>query len=251
MAEAYRPDGQLNIPTQAAADEMNTPEGRAAFEQAIAQGRGRVENREWNDKWRRYLEVQLGENLPNDEPVLSLGPTEMSQGTKGMTPTRDAASKFIAKSIYGDDYDADDYKKVTNFMGGEGQGFLEMGYSDVTPVPAFFDSYDAYKRLQETKKNDNYSDGQEKFIENMPLWMKMAGLGAGAMGTENAVSDYYDGKKSDIATMYGGPLGLVGITAGAAALLTRLGRKATDAPVIGKFLNKLSPKVGELGALPK
>ena len=235
MAEAYRPDGQLNIPTQAAADEMNTPEGRAAFEQAMAQGRARVD-------------AIADKNKNKELKMLLSKATGIEQGPKSLTATRDIVSDFLLNNIYGDDYTKQNVKTVGNFMGGAGEGFLDMGYADLTFAPAMLDAYDAFNRLQETKKSDDFTDAEQRSIEMMPLPVRLAAIGAGAMGNDNAISDYYDGRKMDIVTMYAGPLGVVGVKAGVVNLLTKFGRSAIDAPVLGGFLNKLAPR---LGALPK
>tara|TARA_R100001369_G_scaffold63399_1_gene90410 strand:- start:41 stop:757 length:717 start_codon:yes stop_codon:yes gene_type:complete len=236
MAEAYRPDGQLNIPTQAAADEMNTPEGRAAFEQAMAQGRARVD-------------AIADKNKNKELKMLLSKATGIEQGPKSLTATRDIVSDFLLNNIYGDDYTKQNVKTVGNFMGGAGQGFLDMGVSDVTVIPGLMDSYDAFNRLQKAKKNDDFTDAEQRSIEASPITLlplKLAAIAAGAMGNDNAISDYYDGKKGDIVTMYAGPAGLIGISAGVVSLLKKFGRSAIDAPVFGGFLKKSSPKLGTL-----
>ena len=217
MAEAYRPDGQLNIPTQAAADEMNTPEGRAAFEQAMAQGRARVD--------------QIAAKNKNKELKMLLSKaTGLEQGPKSLTATRDAVSNFLLNNIYGDDFTKENVKTVGNITGGAGQGFLDMGVSDVTFVPGLMDSYDAFNRLQETKKDDDFTDSEQRSIEMFPLPIKLAAIGAGALGKDNTISDYYDGKKMDIVTMYGGPLGVLGVKAGVVKLLNNLKGKVSMLP---------------------
>jgi len=243
--EAYRPDGQLNIPTQAAADEMNTPEGRAAFEQAMAQGRARVDQMSGS----AANEKQMSDYAANEELTMLLSKaTGIEQGPESLTKTRDIVTDFLVNKIYGNDATKENYQTVTNFTGGAGQGLLDMGVSDVTVIPGLMDAYDAYDRLQETKKSDDFTDAQQATIEMMPLPLKLASIAAGAMGTNNDISDYYDSRKMDIVTMYGGPAGVIGISAGVVSLLTKFGRSAADAPVIGKLLNKLAPR---LGALPK
>ena len=245
MAEAYRPDGQLNIPTQAAADEMNTPEGRAAFEQAMAQGRARVDQMSGS----AANEKQMSDYAANEELTMLLSKaTGIEQGPESLTKTRDIVTDFLVNKIYGNDATKENYQTVTNFTGGAGQGFLDMGVSDVTFIPGLMDAYDAFNRLQETKKSDDFTDAEQRSIEMMPLPVRLAAIGAGAMGNDNAISDYYDGRKMDIVTMYAGPLGVVGVKAGVVNLLTKFGRSAIDAPVLGGFLNKLAPR---LGALPK
>ena len=217
MAEAYRPDGQLNIPTQAAADEMNTPEGRAAFKQAMAQGRSRVS--------------RMSDEAANKELTRLLSKAEtIEQGPKSLTATRDAVSDFLLNNIYGDDYTKENVKTVGNIIGGPGQGVLDMGASDVTVIPGLMDAYDAFNRLQETKKSDDFTDAEQATIEMMPLPIKLASIGSGAMGVNNDISDYYDGKKMDIVTMYGGPLGVLGVKAGVVNLLNSLKGKVSMLP---------------------
>ena len=217
MAEAYRPDGQLNIPTQAAADEMNTPEGRAAFKQAMAQGRSRVS--------------RMSDEAANKELKKLLSKAEtIEQGPKSLTATRDVVSDFLLKNIYGDDYTKENVKTVGNIIGGPGQGVLDMGASDVTVIPGLMDAYDAFNRLQETKKSDDFTDAEQATIEMMPLPIKLASIGSGAMGVNNDISDYYDGKKMDIVTMYGGPLGVLGVKAGVVNLLNSLKGKVSMLP---------------------
>ena len=64
----------------------------------------------------------------------------------------------------------------------------------------------------------------------MPLPIKLASIGSGAMGVNNDISDYYDGKKMDIVTMYGGPLGVLGVKAGVVNLLNSLKGKVSMLP---------------------
>jgi len=237
MAEAYRPDGQLNIPTQAAADEMTYGRlGRLAYENTMAAGRARVD-------------AIADKNKNKELKMLLSKATGIEQGPKSLTATRDIVSDFLLNNIYGDDYTKQNAKTVGNFMGGAGQGFLDMGVSDVTVIPGLMDSYDAFNRLQKAKKNDDFTDAEQRSIEASPITLlplKLAAIAAGAMGNDNAISDYYDGKKGDIVTMYAGPAGLIGISAGVVSLLKKFGRSAIDAPVFGGFLKKSSPKLGTL-----
>ena len=249
MAEAYRPDGQLNIPTQAAADEMTYGRlGRTAYENTMAPGRARVDQMSGS----AANEKQMSDYAANEELTMLLSKaTGIEQGPESLTKTRDIVTDFLVNKIYGNDATKENYQTVTNFTGGAGQGFLDMGVSDVTFIPGLMDAYDAYDRLQETKKSDNFTDAEQQSIgtNNLSfLPIKLAAIAAGAMGNDNAISDYYDGRKMDIVTMYGGPAGVIGISAGVVSLLTKFGRSAADAPVIGKLLNKLAPR---LGALPK
>jgi len=169
-------------------------------------------------------------------------PSETFVSDPSLTPTRDRLNLFLEENT---NYSGEE---IGNMMGGYGRGFLDMGYADLTFAPAMLDAYDAFNRLQETKKSDDFTDAEQRSIEMMPLPVRLASIAAGAMGNDNAISDYYDGRKMDIVTMYAGPAGVIGISAGVVNLLTKFGRSAADAPVIGKLLNKLAPR---LGALPK
>tara|TARA_B100000497_G_scaffold78027_1_gene87159 strand:- start:3382 stop:3990 length:609 start_codon:yes stop_codon:yes gene_type:complete len=187
---------------------------------------------------------ELGENKSKDpsaefKELLSKAETiDVNLNNNSLTPTRGVVSDFLVNKIYGDDATKENYQTVTNFIGGDGQGFYDMGSSDITFVPAFLDSYDAYNRLQKTRKTDDFSDSKESVITNSPFALKVAGILSGSLGYENIISDYYDGKKMDITTMYGGPLGILGIKAGVLNLLKKLGRSAANAPQIEKFLLK-------------
>jgi hypothetical protein len=50
------------------------------------------------------------------------------------------------------------------------------------------------------------------------------------MGEDSRINDYYDGKKMDIVTMYGGPLGVLGVKAGIIKLLNSLKGKVSILP---------------------
>ena len=151
-------------------------------------------------------------------------PSETFVSDPSLTPTRDQLNLYLEENtnLTGEE--------IGNMMGGYGRGFLDMGYADLTFVPGLMDSYDAFNRLQETKKNDDFTDGEQASIEMMPLPVKLASIGAGAMGADSRISDYYDGKKMDIVTMYGGPLGVLGVKAGVVKLLNSLKGKISILP---------------------
>ena len=151
-------------------------------------------------------------------------PSETFVSDPSLTPTRDQLNLYLEENtnLTGEE--------IGNMMGGYGRGFLDMGYADLTFVPGLMDSYDAFNRLQETKKNDDFTDGEQASIEMMPLPVKLASIGAGAMGADSRISDYYDGKKMDIVTMYGGPLGVLGVKAGIIKLLNSLKGKVSILP---------------------
>ena len=151
-------------------------------------------------------------------------PSETFVSDPSLTPTRDQLNLYLEENtnLTGEE--------IGNMMGGYGRGFLDMGYADLTFVPGLMDAYDAFNRLQETKKNDDFTDGEQASIEMMPLPVKLASIGAGAMGADSRISDYYDGKKMDIVTMYGGPLGVLGVKAGVVNLLNSLKGKVSMLP---------------------
>jgi len=151
-------------------------------------------------------------------------PPETFVSDPSLTPTRDRLNLFLEENT---NYSGEE---IGNMMGGYGRGFLDMGYADLTFVPAILDAYDAYDRLQETKKNDDFTDAEQRSVEMMPLGLKLASIGAGALGTDNRISDYYDGKKMDIVTTFAGPLGVVGVKAGVVNLLNSLKGKISILP---------------------
>ena len=151
-------------------------------------------------------------------------PSETFVSDPSLTPTRDQLNLYLEENtnLTGEE--------IGNMMGGYGRGFLDMGYADLTFVPGLMDSRDAFNRLQETKKSDDFTDAEQATIEMMPLPIKLASIGSGAMGVNNDISDYYDGKKMDIVTMYGGPLGVLGVKAGVVNLLNSLKGKVSMLP---------------------
>ena len=151
-------------------------------------------------------------------------PSETFASDHSLTPTRDQLNLFLEENtnLTGEE--------IGNIMGGYGRGFLDMGYADLTFIPGLMDSYDAFNRLQETKKDDDFTDSEQRSIEMFPLPIKLAAIGAGALGKDNTISDYYDGKKMDIVTMYGGPLGVLGVKAGVVKLLNNLKGKVSMLP---------------------
>tara|TARA_R110002050_G_scaffold195192_1_gene330009 strand:+ start:286 stop:996 length:711 start_codon:yes stop_codon:yes gene_type:complete len=195
MAGAYRTDGQLNIPTQAAADEME-------FQNKFNMSRS---------------------DVPSGEMAFE----------NSMTPTRDKFVGYLEEKL--------PTGKFGNLLGGQGQGFLDMGLADVMVAPSVLDSYDAYNRLEETKRTDNFSNTTDLAMARLPFALKVAAV---LDPNTNAIKDYYDGKKMDIVTMYAPMLGVAGVS-----ILSKFGRAAANAPVIGKFVNKMLPKE-KTGALP-
>ena len=151
-------------------------------------------------------------------------PSETFVSDPSLTPTRDQLNLFLEENtnLTGEE--------IGNIMGGYGRGFLDMGYADLTFMPGLMDAYDAYNRLQETKKSNDFTDAQQATIEMMPLPIKLASIGAGAMGVNNDISDYYDGKKMDIVTTFAGPLGVLGVKAGVVKLLNNLKGKVSMLP---------------------
>ena len=151
-------------------------------------------------------------------------PSETFASDPSLTPTRDQLNLYLEENtnLTGEE--------IGNIMGGHGRGLLDMGYADLTFVPGLMDAYDASSRLQETQNNDDFTAREQRAIEMMPLPVKLGYIGAGAMGVDSPISDYYDGKKMDIVTMYGGPLGVLGVKAGVVKLLKSLKGKVSILP---------------------
>jgi len=209
MADAFRPDGQLNVPTQAAAEELEKS-GAVDYED--------------------YLFAQKY-GMPRAQYIAEQGTFD-----KSMTPTRDRVSLFAQEM----GMPADTAGRV---FGGSGQGFMDMGLIDIPFVGGALDAIDAYGRLEKTKEEDRFSDGQERLIQSMPFAVKVASI---LLPGDNDIKDYYNGKKMDLATLYGGPLGFLGVSSTTGKFLFNLSRKVEDAPIMGKTMNKMLPKLGGL-----
>ena len=157
-------------------------------------------------------------------------PSELPKGEmafeNSMTPTRDKFVGYLEKKLR--------TGKFGNLLGGQGQGFLDTGLADVIVVPSLLDSYDAYNRLEETKRTDDFSNTTDLAMARLPFSLKVAAV---LDPKTNVIKDYYDGKKMDIVTMYAPMLGVAGVS-----ILSKFGRAAANAPVIGKFVNKMLPK---------
>ena len=191
MAEAYRRDGMLNIPTQAAADEMTYGRlGRPAYDATMTAGR----QRRFKNKFGPYIEAKTEEKLP-DGPI-TLGSAEGIDVAPSRTPTRDMAVDKYARQIGGENYSAEDYRKAGNMFGGEGRGFYGMGYIDIPFVGGLADAKDAFVRLQETKETDDFSLANDRAMEQLPFTVQLAAL---LTPQDNVIKQYYDGKKMDIA----------------------------------------------------
>jgi len=224
MAEAYRRDGMLNIPTQAAADEMTYGRlGRPAYDATMTAGR----QRQFKNKFGPYIEAQTGEKLP-DGPI-TLGSGEGIDVAPSRTPTRDMAVEKYARQIGGENYSAEDYRKAGNMFGGEGRGFYGMGYMDIPVVGGAMDAKDAFVRLQETKETDNFSLANDRAMEQLPFTVRLAAL---LTPQDNVIKQYYDGKKMDIAEIGMGMGEVMAIPSG----LAYLGYKTMD------FLSKFARK---------
>jgi len=156
--------------------------------------------------------------LPKGEMSFKDQPTQ--------TPSRDKLVGYLEKKS--------PTGKFGNLLGGQGQGFLDMGLADVIVAPSVLDSYDAYNRLEETKRTDDFSNTTDLAMARLPFSLKVAAV---LDPNTNAIKDYYDGKKMDIVTMYAPMLGVAGVS-----ILSKFGRAAANAPVIGKFVNKMLPK---------
>jgi len=260
MAEAYRRDGMLNIPTQAAADEMTY--GRHLPDELVTERFGRnlirpdyttmSERQElFKNKFGPYIEAKTGEKLP-DGPI-TLGSAEGIDVPFSRTPTRDMAVDKYARQIGGENYSAEDYRKAGNMFGGEGRGFYGMGYVDIPFVGGLADAKDASVRLQETKETDDFSFANDRAMEQLPFTVQLAAL---LTPQDNAIKQYYDGKKEDLFDMLlgFGETGIVAkslkytvraIPAGAMDFLSKFARKAEDAlpATFESMINSAMPKM--------
>ena len=209
MADAFRPDGQLNVPTQAAAEKLEKS-GAVDYED--------------------YLVAQKY-GMPRAQYIAEQGTFD-----KSMTPTRDRVSLFAQEMGMSPDM-------AGRVFGGADQGFMDMGVIDIPFVGGALDAIDAYGRLEKTKEEDRFSDGQERLIQSMPFAVKVASI---LLPGNNDIKDYYDGKKMDLATLYGGPLGFLGVSSATGNFLSKLARKVEDAPIIGQTIKKMMPNLGGL-----
>ena len=244
MAEAYRRDGMLNIPTQAAADEMTYGRlGRPAYDATMTAGR----QRRFKNKFGPYIEAKTEEKLP-DGPI-TLGSAEGIDVAPSRTPTRDMAAEKYARQIGGENYSAEDYRKAGNMFGGEGRGFYGMGYMDIPVVGGAMDAKDAFVRLQETKETDNFSLANDRAMEQLPFTVRLAAL---LTPQDNVIKQYYDGKKMDIAEIGMGMGEVMAIPSGLAYLgyktmdfLSKFARKAEDAlpATFESMINSAMPKM--------
>jgi len=210
MADAFRSDGQLNVPTQAAAEELEKS-GAVDYED--------------------YLFAQKF-GMPRAQYIAEQGAFD-----KSMTPTRDRLSLFAQEMGMSPNM-------AGRVFGGADQGFMDMGVIDIPFVGGALDAIDAYNRLEKTKEEDNFSDNQERLIQGLPFSMKVASI---LMPGDNYIKEYYDGKKMDIATLYAGPLGFLGVSSATGNFLSKLARKVGDAPIFGGTIKKMMP---DLGGLP-
>lgn len=209
MADAFRPDDQLNVPTQAAAEELEKS-GAVDYED--------------------YLFAQKY-GMPRAQYIAEQGTFD-----KSMTPTRDRVSLFAQEMGMSSDM-------AGRVFGGADQGFMDMGVIDIPFVGGALDAIDAYGRLEKTKEEDRFSDGQERLIQSMPFAVKVASI---LLPGDNDIKDYYDGKKMDLATLYGGPLGFLGVSSATGSFLSKLSRKVGDAPIMGQTIKKMMPNLGGL-----
>lgn len=203
---AFKPDGQLNIPTQAAAGALSDV--------------GAVD---YDD----YLFAQK-HGMPRAQYIAEQGTFE-----KSMTPTRDRVSLFAQEMGMSPDM-------AGRVFGGADQGFMDMGLIDIPFVGGAMDAIDAYSRLGKTKEEDIFSDDQERLIQSVPFALKVASV---LLPGDNDIKDYYDGKKMDLATLYGGPLGFLGVSSATGSFLSKLARKVDDAPILGNMINKMLPNI--------
>ena len=165
-------------------------------------------------------------------------PSELPKGEmsfeKTQTPSRDAMRLFGMNLGMSP-------KEADKMFGGQGTGtFLDLGLMDVPFVGGAVDAIDAYNRLQETKQTDEFSDVFDVNMQFLPFAMKVAAV---LSPNDNVIKDYYDGKKADIATIIGGPLGFLGFGTATGKFLRGLSNKTEDVPIMGNTINKMLPNI--------
>jgi len=186
MAEAYRKDGKLNIPTQAAADEM--------------------------------FKKKFGFEKPS---TMYGGENAAFEAVPNLDPTRDKLFSYLEEYLP---------NQAGNIVGGEGRGFMNMGYIDIPVIGDAMDVYDAGARLVDAYKTDNYTARDDAMIGRLPFAAQVAMmLTTDKDGSSPVSGDYYRNKAE--------PMTYLTTIAGAGGVLAGLGVKAA------KFLSVLKNKV--------
>ena len=143
------------------------------------------------------------------------------EAVPNLDPTRDRAVSYLEQYFP---------NQAENIVGGEGRGFMDMGYIDATGIGDAMDIYDASGRLIDAYKTDSYTARDDAMIGRLPFAAQVAMmLAKDTKFGRSVVGDYYDDKAE--------PMTYLTTIAGAGGVLTGLGVKAA------KFLSVLKNKV--------
>ena len=143
------------------------------------------------------------------------------EAVPNLDPTRDRAVSYLEQYFP---------NQAENIVGGEGRGFMDMGYIDATGIGDAMDIYDASGRLIDAYKTDSYTARDDAMIGRLPFAAQVAMmLAKDTKFGRSVVGDYYDDKAE--------PMTYLTTIAGAGGVLAGLGVKAA------KFLSVLKNKV--------
>jgi len=149
------------------------------------------------------------------------GKSAAFEAVPNLDPTRDRAVSYLEQYFP---------NQAENIVGGEGRGFMDMGYIDATGIGDAMDIYDASGRLIDAYKTDSYTARDDAMIGRLPFAAQVAMmLAKDTKFGRSVVGDYYDDKAE--------PMTYLTTIAGAGGALAGLGVKAA------KFLSVLKNKV--------
>ena len=150
-------------------------------------------------------------------------PTEMYGGENAafeaapnLDPTRDKLFSYLEEYLP---------NQAGNIVGGEGRGFMDMGYIDIPVIGDAMDVYDAGARLVDAYKTDNYTARDDAMIGRLPFASQLAlMLTKDTDAVRPIVGDYYDNKAEPMTYLTGmaaaGPI-IVGLGGAAMKFLKR------------------------------
>ena len=143
------------------------------------------------------------------------------EAVPNLDPTRDKLFSYLEEYLP---------NQAGNIVGGEGRGFMNMGYIDIPVIGDAMDIYDASGRLIDAYKTDSYTARDDAMIGRLPFAAQVAMmLTTDKDGSSPVSGDYYRNKAE--------PMTYLTTIAGAGGALAGLGVKAA------KFLSVLKNKV--------
>ena len=149
------------------------------------------------------------------------GETAAFEAVPNLDPTRDKLFSYLEEYFP---------NQAGNIVGGEGRGFMDMGYIDAAGIGDAMDIYDASGRLVDAYNTDNYTARDDAMIGKLPFAVQVAMmLAKDTKGGKSMVGDYYDDKAE--------PMTYLTAMAGAGGALAGLGLKAQ------KFLGSIKNKI--------